>query len=83
MEAEYEISSSILKEKIEVLDELNGEIRRPRGDGKSFLRSFIFSYLEHILNTQDKEKVEHVLKQCEKQQTTDNKKFEATGGSKD
>jgi len=67
--AEYKTGSSILKAKIEVLDELYVAIRRTRGDGNCFFRSFMFSYLEHILETQDEAEVEHVLKnieQCKK-----------------
>ncbi|KAH9329213.1 hypothetical protein KI387_001321, partial [Taxus chinensis] len=63
--AEYETGLQILREKIELLGETYGEIRRTRGDGNCFFRSFMFSYLEHILETQDKAEVEHVLKNIE------------------
>eukprot|EP01018_Ginkgo_biloba_P017401 Gb_06604 [translate_table: standard] len=67
--AEYESGSPILKAKIEMLNELYGAIRRTRGDGNCFFRSFMFSYLEHILETQCEAEVEHILKnveQCKK-----------------
>ena len=54
--AEYETGSSILKAKIEVLDELYRVIRRTRGDGNCFFRSFMFSYLEHIWRPKMKQK---------------------------
>uniref|UniRef100_A0A0D6RAV3 Ubiquitin thioesterase n=1 Tax=Araucaria cunninghamii TaxID=56994 RepID=A0A0D6RAV3_ARACU len=67
--AEYEAGSPILRAKIEILGEKYGEIRRTRGDGNCFFRSFMFSYLEHILDTKDEAEVAHVMKnieQCKK-----------------
>ncbi|KAF8390744.1 hypothetical protein HHK36_025271 [Tetracentron sinense] len=43
--AEYQSGSSVLQEKIKVLDEQYAGIRRTRGDGNCFFRSFMFSYL--------------------------------------
>ncbi|XP_030449535.1 OVARIAN TUMOR DOMAIN-containing deubiquitinating enzyme 1 [Syzygium oleosum] len=58
--AEYQSGSPILLEKIKVLDEQYAAIRRTRGDGNCFFRSFMFSYLEHILETQDKSEVDRI-----------------------
>ncbi|XP_028110375.1 ubiquitin thioesterase otubain-like isoform X3 [Camellia sinensis] len=43
--AEYQSGSPILLEKIKVLSEQFDAIRRTRGDGNCFFRSFMFSYL--------------------------------------
>lgn len=60
LEAEYKSGSPILLEKIKVLTEQYGAIRRTRGDGNCFFRSFMFSYLEHILESQDQAEVERI-----------------------
>lgn len=67
--AEYQSGSPILLEKIKLLGEQYSAIRRTRGDGNCFFRSFMFSYLEHILETQDKAEVERVkanIEECRK-----------------
>ncbi|KAL9270798.1 OVARIAN TUMOR DOMAIN-containing deubiquitinating enzyme 1-like protein [Drosera capensis] len=67
--AEYQSGSSILLEKIKVLGNQYSAIRRTRGDGNCFFRSFMFSYLEHIFETQDKDEVERVkvnVEECKK-----------------
>ncbi|KAI0510580.1 hypothetical protein KFK09_011185 [Dendrobium nobile] len=51
--AEFESGSPILKEKIRLLSEQYAALRRTRGDGNCFYRSFMLAYLEHILETQD------------------------------
>ncbi|KAH0460896.1 hypothetical protein IEQ34_008471 [Dendrobium chrysotoxum] len=51
--AEFESGSPILKEKIRLLAEQYTALRRTRGDGNCFYRSFMLAYLEHILETQD------------------------------
>ncbi|XWS54086.1 hypothetical protein CRYUN_Cryun10bG0058700 [Craigia yunnanensis] len=58
--AEYESGSPILLEKIKVLDQQYASIRRTRGDGNCFFRSFMFSYLEHILESQDHAEVDRI-----------------------
>ncbi|KAL7229038.1 hypothetical protein ACSBR2_007688 [Camellia fascicularis] len=58
--AEYQSGSPILLEKIKVLSEQFDAIRRTRGDGNCFFRSFMFSYLEHILESQDREEVNRI-----------------------
>lgn len=63
--AEYQSGSSILLEKIKILDEKYSAIRRTRGDGNCFFRSFMFSYLEHILETQDKAEIDRVIANVE------------------
>ncbi|KAI3983360.1 hypothetical protein MKX01_013427 [Papaver californicum] len=63
----YQSGSSILLEKIQVLSESYAAIRRIRGDGNCFFRSFMFSYLEHILESQDKAEVDRLtanIEQC-------------------
>nr|XP_043632053.1 OVARIAN TUMOR DOMAIN-containing deubiquitinating enzyme 1-like [Erigeron canadensis]XP_043632054.1 OVARIAN TUMOR DOMAIN-containing deubiquitinating enzyme 1-like [Erigeron canadensis]XP_043632055.1 OVARIAN TUMOR DOMAIN-containing deubiquitinating enzyme 1-like [Erigeron canadensis] len=66
LEAEYKSGSPILLEKIKVLSEQYGGIRRTRGDGNCFFRSFMFSYLEHILESQDEAEVERIKVSVEK-----------------
>lgn len=66
LEAEYKSGSPILLEKIKVLSEQYAAIRRTRGDGNCFFRSFMFSYLEHILESQDQAEVERVKTNVEK-----------------
>lgn len=63
--AEYQSGSGILLEKIKVLGEKYAAIRRTRGDGNCFFRSFMFSFLEHILESQDREEVDHVKSNVE------------------
>ncbi|XP_008783115.2 OVARIAN TUMOR DOMAIN-containing deubiquitinating enzyme 1 [Phoenix dactylifera] len=67
--AEFQSGSPILKDKIKLLGEQYGALRRTRGDGNCFYRSFMFSYLEHILETQDKVEVDRILEnigECKK-----------------
>ncbi|PKI71587.1 OVARIAN TUMOR DOMAIN-containing deubiquitinating enzyme 1 [Punica granatum] len=63
--AEYQSGSPILLEKIKLLGEKFAAIRRTRGDGNCFFRSFMFSYLEHILETQDKAEVDRITANVE------------------
>ncbi|KAI4368539.1 hypothetical protein MLD38_017085 [Melastoma candidum] len=67
--AEYQSGSPILLQKIKILEEQYAAIRRTRGDGNCFFRGFMFSYLEHILETQDKVEVERIksnVEECRK-----------------
>ncbi|OIW13660.1 hypothetical protein TanjilG_08002 [Lupinus angustifolius] len=64
--AEYQSGSPILLEKIKVLEEQYAAIRRTRGDGNCFFRGFMFSYLEHILESQDQHEVDRVKENVEK-----------------
>lgn len=67
--AEYQSGSDILLEKIKLLGEKYTAIRRTRGDGNCFFRSFMFSFLEHILETQNKAEVDSVkanVEECRK-----------------
>lgn len=66
LEAEYKSGSPVLLEKIKVLSEQYAAIRRTRGDGNCFFRSFMFSYLEHLLESQDKAEVERIKLDVEK-----------------
>ncbi|CAK9177400.1 unnamed protein product [Ilex paraguariensis] len=69
LEAEYQSGSSILLEKIKVLSERYASIRRTRGDGNCFFRSFMFAYLEHILKSQDRAEVDRItanVEECRK-----------------
>ncbi|PON91786.1 Ubiquitin thioesterase Otubain [Trema orientale] len=66
---EYQSGSTILLEKIKVLSQQYAAIRRTRGDGNCFYRSFMFSYLEHILESQDRAEVDRIkanVEQCRK-----------------
>lgn len=51
--AEYASGAEIYRQKIERLGEEYGSIRRTRGDGNCFFRSFLFGYLEHLLLSGD------------------------------
>ncbi|KAL6186248.1 hypothetical protein ACLB2K_042369 [Fragaria x ananassa] len=67
--AEYQSGSAIWLEKINVLGEQYAAFRRTRGDGNCFFRSFMFSYLEHILVSQDVTEVDRIkanVEQCRK-----------------
>ncbi|XP_072998868.1 OVARIAN TUMOR DOMAIN-containing deubiquitinating enzyme 1-like [Typha latifolia] len=67
--AEFQSGSPIMQEKIKLLGEQYAALRRTRGDGNCFYRSFMFSYLEHILETQDTTEVARILtkiEQCKK-----------------
>ncbi|KAJ8547768.1 hypothetical protein K7X08_011354 [Anisodus acutangulus] len=69
LHAEYQSGSPILLQKIKVLGEQCAAIRRTRGDGNCFFRSFMFAYLEHILNSQDQAEVQRVksnIEECKK-----------------
>ncbi|XVE50022.1 hypothetical protein DITRI_Ditri01bG0128700 [Diplodiscus trichospermus] len=69
LEAEYASGSPILLEKIKVLGQQYAAIRRTRGDGNCFFRSFMFSYLEHILESQDCAEVDRIrgnVEECRK-----------------
>jgi ubiquitin thioesterase protein OTUB1 len=59
--AEFKSGSPIMQEKIKLLGEKYTALRRTRGDGNCFYRSFMFSYLEHILVTQNKAEMERVM----------------------
>ncbi|KAH9658566.1 OVARIAN TUMOR DOMAIN-containing deubiquitinating enzyme 1 [Citrus sinensis] len=63
--SEYQSGSPILLEKIKVLGEQYAAIRRTRGDGNCFFRSFMFSYLEHILASQDQAEVDRIKAKVE------------------
>ncbi|KAF1895279.1 hypothetical protein Lal_00043925 [Lupinus albus] len=64
--AEYQSGSPILLDKIKVLEEQYAAIRRTRGDGNCFFRGFMFSYLEHILESQDQHEIDRVKENVEK-----------------
>ncbi|KAK4486037.1 hypothetical protein RD792_008700 [Penstemon davidsonii] len=67
--AEYKSGSPILLEKIKLLNEQYAAIRRTRGDGNCFFRSFMFAYLEHILESQDRAEVDRIktnVEECRK-----------------
>ncbi|KAL3339302.1 hypothetical protein AABB24_028099 [Solanum stoloniferum] len=69
LEAEYHLGNSIVLKKIKVLSEQYAAIRRTRGDGNCFFRSFMFGYLEHILDSQDHNEIHHIkanIEECKK-----------------
>lgn len=53
LETEYRSGSDIFLAKIAALRQRYSGIRRTRGDGNCFFRSFVFAYLENILRTGD------------------------------
>ncbi|XP_072950862.1 OVARIAN TUMOR DOMAIN-containing deubiquitinating enzyme 1-like isoform X1 [Typha angustifolia] len=52
---------SIIQEKIKLLDKEYSSFRRARRDGNCFYRSFIFSYLEQVVEMQDDNEVYRIL----------------------
>ncbi|KAL3700631.1 hypothetical protein R1sor_018653 [Riccia sorocarpa] len=62
---EYEAGNPVFRAKVENLSQTYSAIRRARGDGNCFFRSFMFSYLEHILETKDEAEVRRVEKNIE------------------
>ncbi|KAK9108614.1 hypothetical protein Syun_024625 [Stephania yunnanensis] len=69
LEVEYQSGSPILQKKIKTLSEGFAFVRRTRGDGNCFFRCFMFSYLEHVLELQDKTEVERMkgkVEECRK-----------------
>ncbi|KAK9865089.1 hypothetical protein WJX84_008709 [Apatococcus fuscideae] len=50
---EYEAGSSVFVNKIKTVESTYRSIRRARGDGNCFFRSFVFAYMEQLVNLQD------------------------------
>ncbi|KAK9865354.1 hypothetical protein WJX84_003445 [Apatococcus fuscideae] len=50
---EYEAGSSVFVNKIKTVEASYRAIRRARGDGNCFFRSFVFAYMEQLVNLQD------------------------------
>ncbi|WCJ26726.1 OVARIAN TUMOR DOMAIN-containing deubiquitinating enzyme 1 [Euphorbia peplus] len=66
---EYQSGSPILLHKIKVLADQYVAIRRTRGDGNCFFRSFMFAYLDHLFHTQDRAEVDRIktnVEECRK-----------------
>lgn len=53
--AEYANGSQVFLDKISSLQSMYGSMRRTRGDGNCFFRSFIYRYLEWLLLQQQEE----------------------------
>lgn len=53
--AEYANGSQVFLDKISSLQDAYGSMRRTRGDGNCFFRSFIYRYLEWLLLQQQEE----------------------------
>lgn len=53
LEAEYRSGNDVFIGKIAAIREGYSSIRRTRGDGNCFFRSFIFGYLEHMVQTKN------------------------------
>eukprot|EP00271_Cylindrocystis_brebissonii_P002609 TRINITY_DN13373_c0_g1_i1.p1 TRINITY_DN13373_c0_g1~~TRINITY_DN13373_c0_g1_i1.p1 ORF type:complete len:403 (+),score=62.24 TRINITY_DN13373_c0_g1_i1:33-1241(+) len=62
---EYENGNAVFRAKIERLAGRYDGIRRSRGDGNCFFRSFMFSYLEYILVNQDEAEAQRMLQRVE------------------
>lgn len=64
--AEYQSGSSVFLAKIKKLETMYKSIRRARGDGNCFFRSFIFAYMENLVLTGDltERNRYHVLQLC-------------------
>lgn len=65
LEEEYKAGSAVFLAKLQILKESYGAIRRARGDGNCFFRSFMFSYLEHLIVTQDEAEIARMEKSIE------------------
>ncbi|KAI3899967.1 hypothetical protein MKW92_040458 [Papaver armeniacum] len=66
-EVEWQAYDPSFTNAIQILSENYAAMRQIRGDGNCFYRSFMFSYLEHILESQDKAEVDRVtanIEQC-------------------
>ncbi|XP_072966800.1 uncharacterized protein [Typha angustifolia] len=63
--AEYSSDNYIIQEKIKLLEEKYSSFRRTRRDGNCFFRSFLFSYLEHIVEMQDEDEVDRIIDHLE------------------
>jgi len=66
---EFQSGSPVIQSKIKLLPEKYSNLRRTRGDGNCFFRGFMFSYLEHILDSQDGSEVDRIqssIVQCKK-----------------
>ncbi|KAL4428057.1 hypothetical protein ABPG75_002146 [Micractinium tetrahymenae] len=63
--AEYAAGSAIYQQKIGKLGEAYGSIRRTRGDGNCFFRSFFFGYLEHLLLSGDGGERDRAMRELE------------------
>ncbi|KAK4753653.1 hypothetical protein SAY87_001757 [Trapa incisa] len=70
LEAEYQSSCPVWVKKIKFLEQKFAAIRRARGDGNCFYRCFMFSYLEHILETRDKPEVDRIKANVEESRRT-------------
>ena len=64
-QTEYQAGSEVFRTKIEGLEALYSHIRRTRGDGNCFFRSFIFRYLEDLLARRDYEERNRWLGSCQ------------------
>lgn len=62
LEQEYRYGSKIFLAKISALRRSYTSIRRTRGDGNCFFRSFIFGYLESIIKTSDLEERDRAVR---------------------
>jgi hypothetical protein len=51
--AEYRQGSAVFLEKIRSLEAVYGCMRRARGDGNCFFRSFMFAYMEALVRSGD------------------------------
>ena len=51
--AEYQAGSAVFITKIKSLEVMYNSIRRARGDGNCFFRSFVFAYMEHLVHRAD------------------------------
>ena len=51
--AEYEAGSAVFINKIRSLEATYKSIRRARGDGNCFFRSFVFAYMENLVHKAD------------------------------
>lgn len=53
MGAEYRQGSFVFREKIRSLEMQYGSMRRTRGDGNCFFRSFMFAFMEKLVQDND------------------------------
>eukprot|EP00887_Chlorella_sp_A99_P001976 scaffold18.g1976.t1 len=69
LEAEYASGSEVFLAKIRGLHASYGAIRRARGDGNCFFRSFLFGYLEGLLTSQGEAEKARMLSRLDELKT--------------
>ena len=62
LDEEYKSGADVFRSKIASLKETYGAVRRARGDGNCFFRSFLFAYLEDLLVSADEVERDRIIR---------------------